>query len=86
MDWKTGDQGHLRAPEDTDPKSLCSLTFLAVKQCLFISYLRMRGTLLKNMGCLEANDDSPVTEHRQGLLILRAGEIAKKGCQVLLHV
>jgi len=36
---KTGDQGHLRAPEDTDPKSLCGPTFLAVKQHLFISYV-----------------------------------------------
>lgn len=46
----------------------------------------MRGMLVKNMDCLEANNDSPIIEHREGLLILRAGEIAQKACQILLHV
>jgi len=42
--------------------------------------------LLNNTGSLEKNNDSPITEHRQGLLILRAGEIAQVACQILLHV
>lgn len=73
MDWKQvtkGTWGHR-------PKK--APTFLAVKQHLFISYLWMRGMLVKNMGCLEANNDSPIIEHREGLLILRAGEIAQEG-------
>lgn len=38
------------------------------------------------MYCLEANSDSPIIELRQGLPILRAGEIAQTACQSLLRV
>lgn len=83
LSWAAHPLSHLRkrwprAPEDTDTRSTCGPAFLAVKQHLLIPYL----WLVKNVGRWEAND-SPVTEHRQRLLISRAGEIAQKVCRIL---
>lgn len=75
-----------KAPEERlDSESVLCSRFPSCETASL--YLILQNEEVQWIGCCsKANNDSPAIQHRQGLLILGAGEVAQKSCKILLHV